>query len=97
MKNRNLMILLGTFLVIACVAIIYDYSRSSSSKYQVIVDSNNTEANNVEGPIIKVSKQTHDFGIVKYGDVVEYIFQVKNVGDEPLERSEEHTSELQSH
>lgn len=36
-------------------------------------------------PEIEISPKTFDFGDIQYGDIVEYDFIVKNMGNEPLE------------
>ena len=38
----------------------------------------------LQGPRIYVAEPKHDLGSVIEGDVVEHVFELKNVGDEPL-------------
>jgi hypothetical protein len=35
-------------------------------------------------PVISFEKMEHDFGTIKEGDVVEYVYKFKNTGDAPL-------------
>lgn len=43
-----------------------------------------TPAAKVDGPILTLEKNTHDFGDIYQGDVVEHIFKFTNTGNQPL-------------
>src|SRR5882672_4766368 len=38
----------------------------------------------VDGPVLTLEANTHDFGTITQGDVVEKIFKFKNTGNQPL-------------
>lgn len=57
--------------------VIYSYQQASESETEVI--------NKQSGPHIVVDPAIYDFGRVKFGDVPEYTFVVKNTGDQNLE------------
>jgi hypothetical protein len=41
-------------------------------------------ATKVDGPVLTLDKNTHDFGTITQGDVVEKIFTFTNTGNQPL-------------
>ena len=43
-----------------------------------------TPATKVDGPVLTLDKNTHDFGTITQGDVVEKIFTFTNTGNQPL-------------
>ncbi len=57
--------------------VVYSYQQASESEKEVI--------NKQSGPHIAVAPATYDFGRVKFGDVPEHTFIVKNTGDQSLE------------
>jgi hypothetical protein len=44
----------------------------------------NGTADNGDGPVLTLEKQTHDFGKIKPGDIVNYDFKFTNTGKAPL-------------
>ncbi|HZY36330.1 MAG TPA: DUF1573 domain-containing protein [Mucilaginibacter sp.] len=44
----------------------------------------NTTGNATDGPMMKFEKETHDFGKIKPGDIVNYDFKFTNTGKSPL-------------
>lgn len=46
----------------------------------------------IAGPKIEVDKTSHDFGMVKEGEVAVHIFKIRNVGDKDLEIKDIRTS-----
>lgn len=56
--------------------VVYSYQQASESETEVI--------NKQSGPHIVVDPTTYDFGRVKFGDVPEHTFIVKNTGDRNL-------------
>lgn len=63
--------------VVAIGVVIYSYQQASEFETEVI--------NKQSGPHIVVDPATYDFGQVKFGDVPEHTFNVKNTGDQNLE------------
>ncbi len=60
--------------------------------YQQAADSEVNANSDPSGPHITIEPSTYDFGRVKFGDVPEYIFVVKNIGDKDLEINSVSTS-----
>lgn len=79
MANRNIIIVV-VIIIIAAGIIFYGYNQSQEQDSQ-----NSNFRTVVEGPMIEVSPLSYDFDIVKYGDVVSHTFNIKNLGNEPLE------------
>ncbi len=48
-------------------------------------DNIQSEVISKEGPAIEINEKSHDFGIVRYGDISEHTFKVTNMGTEDLE------------
>ncbi len=71
MKKLFLAVIAASMLMAAC------NSNSSTTA------SNNTVAT-ADKPIMKFEKETHDFGKIKQGDIVNYEFKFTNTGKSPL-------------
>lgn len=52
-------------------------SQSQAQSQQVPADS-------IQGPFLKLMERYHDFGDIKEGDVVEYVFVFENTGNDTL-------------
>lgn len=68
---------IAVVVVILIGGIVYSYQQASESEKEIV----ETEF----GPHVVIDPATHDFGRVKFGDVPEYTFVVKNSGDQTLE------------
>lgn len=80
MKSRNVFF---AFLILAIVGLAaYGYFKS--------IPAVKNETGNL--PEIKISPKTFDFGKVRYGDLLEHSFRLKNTGEEILEIKEVATS-----
>lgn len=76
MKKSIVVVVVGV-VVVLIGGIVYSYMQASEPEKEIIeVES---------GPHIVIDPATHDFGRVKFGDVPEYTFAVKNSGDQILE------------
>ncbi|MDP2684336.1 MAG: DUF1573 domain-containing protein [bacterium] len=78
--TKNVIIFLIVLLVFIGGVVFYNYQHLSDN-----TDNKEDIINNESGPHIAIEPATHDFGRVKYGDVPEYTFIVKNIGDQILE------------
>lgn len=77
--------IIGIIVIIVIIlvgAIVYGYQQSADSDAEILSNSN---SNIQSGPHIVIEPATHDFGLVKFGDVPEYTFIVKNIGNQILE------------
>jgi plastocyanin len=71
MKKLFLAVMAASMLMVAC------NSNSGTTA------SNNTVAA-ADKPVMKFEKETHDFGKIKQGDIVNYEFKFTNTGKSPL-------------
>lgn len=90
MSKKAIIIFTILLLAIVAVIVIYGYNLKSEPQNQILTDSSDNASNVnsdiiVAGPSIKVTPESYDLGIVKYGEVAEHTFKVKNLGNEPLE------------
>lgn len=58
----------------------------------VFAQEKQTPTAKVDGPVITLEKNTHDFGDIFQGDVVEHVFKFTNTGNQPLIISDVKTS-----
>lgn len=75
--KKGIVVSFAVVAVILIGGIVYSYQQASESEKEVTVAES--------GPHIVIDPATHDFGRVKFGDVPEYTFVVKNSGDQILE------------
>ncbi len=73
MKTQSIILIIGAFAVIGVLAI-YGYLGATPAPDDL-----------AEFPKIEISPSSFDSGDIEYGDVKEYVFQVKNTGNQVLE------------
>lgn len=71
MKKLFLVIMAASMLMAAC------HSGSGTT-------ASNDSASSADGPRMKFEKETHDFGKIKTGEIVNYSFKFSNTGKSPL-------------
>lgn len=80
--RKSIIGIIAIVIIVLVGAVIYGYQKSADSDIEVLSNTNNEIQS---GPHIVIEPATHDFGRVKYGDIPEYTFIVKNIGDQVLE------------
>lgn len=89
-KPKIIFFVTAIVLIIATVAI-YNYSQLSSqpnknllNNSSILTDNGSDQTAVADEPKIKVSPESFNLGLVKYGDIPEKIIKVKNAGSKPL-------------
>ncbi|HLD28413.1 MAG TPA: DUF1573 domain-containing protein [Patescibacteria group bacterium] len=78
--TKNIIILSAVIVTILAMIAVYGYTKTNDNGYA------NTNANAViGGPAAEVSPKTYDFNMVVYGEIASHIFQISNLGNQPLE------------
>ena len=75
---KKTILIISVFVLIVAGISFYGYFKADS-----VV--NNVDNITKRGAEIEVVSPVFDFGIVKYGDVAEHVFKIKNKGNEPLQ------------
>lgn len=65
------------YLIVAFLLMVVSSTFSQEAKPQ-------TPAVKTDGPVLTLDKNTHDFGSIAQGDVVEKVFTFTNTGNQPL-------------
>jgi hypothetical protein len=65
----------SVFLVTALLMAFTSHSQAQSQQ---------SPQDSVQGPVLKLFERYHDFGDIKEGDVVEYVFTFENTGNDTL-------------
>lgn len=84
---KNVVFFIIIIVIVAGGVVLFNYNKVENQND--INVKNETDASgavgDIMGPTIEVEPEEFDFGTVKYGDVAERTFIIKNTGDEPLE------------
>lgn len=79
--KKTLLLIVVIGVIVVAGAVYYDFQQTLPELANANSVTNSSKT--VDTQII-VEPEEYDFGRVKYGDVVEYTFKVKNVGNNPL-------------
>ena len=77
--SKSIKIILAVFVFVISFIVFSNYEKSVS------LNNIQDEIITRNGPAIEISEKSHNFGIVKYGDISEHVFKITNVGTEDLE------------
>lgn len=72
------------FLSLACLAFLAGCNNPQSAESTAKESSEIAEVNTADAPVFKFEKDAYDFGEIKEGEIVNYDFKFKNIGNTPL-------------